>query len=151
MGSTNSKHNGYDDLLRRSFLTEVLVMLWMEKILTTLKNARAQIKCLGSDSDDINNAHIAEIDEVITYLEKPNPDKDGFYYWTVQLGVHLSLVQDGADFTDKKVHDLLTNRFYFSYGHELQGQVLSRPPDKAVAEAMGFTTKEYLQDRKKLE
>lgn len=124
----------------------------MEKILLVLKNAKAQIKCLGSETDDINNAHIAEIDAAIEYLEKPNPDKNGFYYWVVLLGVHSNLVQDGADFTDKKVHDMLTHHFPFAYGDELTGRVIAHPPDNAIAKEMGYkTTYSYVQDRKKTE
>lgn len=146
MGGSSPNHDGRDNLLCGSFSAEILVT---DKILTVLKNARAQIKCLGSETDDVNNAHITEIDEVITSLEKPNPDKNGFYYWVVRLGVHSSLVQDGADFTDKRVHDMLTHHFCFAYGDELSGKVIIRPPDKSVAKEMGYDTiNSYLQQRK---
>lgn len=122
----------------------------MEKILWALKNARAQLQCLWTPTDDVNNAHLSELDELINILESPNPSKNGFFYWTVQFGIQKTWVADGADFTDERVHDMLAQHFGRAYGYELKGEVLSRPPDEPVASAMGFkSVAEYLKDRKK--
>lgn len=121
----------------------------MEKILEVLKNSRGQIKTLGTPTDDINNANLAEIDGLIKILERQNPSKEKFFYWVLQVGIHETWVADGADFTDNIVHSLLTHHFRHAYGHELKGKVLSRPSNDAVAEAMGFSTvTEYLKSRK---
>jgi hypothetical protein len=125
-------------------------MLLMEQILQALKNARTQIKCLGSSTDEVNNAHLAELDGLIQILEKPNPDKEKFYWWVVLVGIHSTWVADGADFTDARVHDMLASYHRHAYGYELEGKVLGRPPDKAVANEMGFdTVAHYREDRDK--
>lgn len=121
----------------------------MEKILMVLKNSKAQIETLGTPTDDINNAHLSEIDGLIKILEKPNPNNNKFFYWILQVGIHEAWVADGVDFTDNKVHDLLCHNFRYATGNELKGKVLSRPSNDAVAETMGFkTVAEYLQKRK---
>lgn len=119
----------------------------MEKILRVLRNSRAQIQNLGTPN--INNANLAEIDGLIKILERPNPSKEKFFYWVLQVGIHETWVEDGADFTDDKVHSMLAHHFRHAYGHELKGKVLSRPSNDAVAEVMGFkTVAEYLKSRK---
>lgn len=125
-------------------------MTWMDKVLMALKNARNQIEVLGTPTDDVNNAHLKELDSIISVMEYQNPDRNGFYYWTLKVGVHKAWVADGADFTDQRAHDMLTKYFSHLLGSELKATVLSRPPDKAVAEEMGFdSVKDYLKDRKK--
>ncbi len=122
----------------------------MEKILVALKNARAQIHALGTPNDEINNAHLSELDEIINILEDPNPSNDGFFYWVLKIGIQKMWVADGVDFTDKRAHAMLTSHFSHLYGHEVTAEVLSKPPDKAVAKEMGYeSVAEYNKDRYK--
>jgi hypothetical protein len=121
----------------------------IDKILQVLKNSREQIECPGIPTDDINNSHLAEIDGLIKILERQNPSEEGFYYWILQVGIHRAWVADGVDFTDAKLHDILTHAFRHAYGHELKGKVLGRPSNEAVAEEMGYkSVAEYLKSRK---
>lgn len=121
----------------------------MDKILMVLKNSRTQIQALGTPTDEINNTHLAELDGLIKVLERPNPSKEKFFYWVLQVGIHETWVEDGADFTDERAHELLTHHFRHAYGHELKGKVLSRPSNEAVAEAQGYkTVADYLRSRK---
>jgi hypothetical protein len=129
-------------------------MLMMEKILEVLKNSRAQLVCAGALP-----IVYRELDELIKLLERPNPDKYGFYYypdkydlyyWVLQVAVHKNWVEDGADFTDERTHDMMTQHFSHLFGSEVKGKVLGRPPDETVAKEMGFeSTETYLEDRKK--
>jgi hypothetical protein len=77
-----------------------------------------------------------------------NPDADGFFRWTVEIQVHETWVEDGADFTDNRLHDMLVRRFGWATGNELRARVLTRPDDAAVATAMGYpTVAQYLHHR----
>ncbi len=120
----------------------------MDKILEVLKNARSHIDIIGSPTDEINITHLAELDGLIKALEKPNPNGD-FYYWTLRVGIHKTWVADGVDFTDRKVHDMLTHVFRYATGDVLRGKVLAQPSSKAVATEMGYDSEaEYLNDRR---
>lgn len=125
-------------------------MLLMEKVLMALKNAKAQIQTLGSPTDEVNNAHLDELAELIQILEESNPDKDDFFYWILEVGIHKVWVADGIDFTDERAHGMFAKYFGYLHGSELKAKVLSRPSDKAVAEEMGFkSVSEYIEDRQK--
>lgn len=120
----------------------------IDKIIEVLSRAKNQIETDDVRSEE-HDSLIQEIDRVLAKLQHNNPDKNGFFYWILQVGIHKTWVADGVDFTDKKLHDILTHAFKHAYGHELSGSVLGRPPDKVVAEAMGFkSVKDYLEDRK---
>jgi hypothetical protein len=122
----------------------------IDKILMALQNARSQIALLGSSTDEVNQAHLKELDDAIALLTFDNPDRNGFFYWILKVGVQRLWVGDGADFTDERVHSMLATHWGHVYGHELKGKVLARPPDAFVAQQMGFkTVAEYLRDRNK--
>lgn len=138
----------------------------IDTILTAIKNARAyiaqsQIATAGSTFDVA--AKLAELDDTIRMLQvlmagthddaikalsTTNPDADGFYTWVLRVGIHKTWVEDGADFTDDRVHAMLANTFVYAHGGELKGTVLARPRDTDVAAMMGYkTADEYRQSR----
>jgi hypothetical protein len=116
-----------------------------EKILVALRNARAMIAWLSENGPTslgggvaANALQLAEIDEAIDGMTRPNPDAQGFYWWLIAVGVAPVLVADGVDLTDQRAHDMLTNQFSHADGSELKAIVLGRPPDEAVAKEQGF-------------
>lgn len=119
-----------------------------EGLVTALKNARATIAALGSPTDAVNTAQLAELDAAITSLTRPNPDDDGFFWWLIAVGISENNVADGVDFTDAKAHDMITRRFPSAYGREIKAKVLGRPDNAAVAAAQGYEcVDEYLKAR----
>lgn len=116
----------------------------MEKILEVLK--RARINITGPQTANLTS----EIDDLIKILERPNPSKEGFYYWILQVGIEKTWVADGIDFTDERLENTIQRAYGHLRGDEIKAKVLSRPPDKNVAQEMGFeTVAKYIKDRGK--
>lgn len=119
-----------------------------DKIIEVLSKVKNQIETDDTRSEE-HDVLVRDIDGVLSKLQKNNPSQDGFYYWILEVGFHKAWVADGIDFTDNRTHDMLARYFGHLYSHEIKAKVLSRPPDKAVAEEMGFkSVKDYLKDRK---
>jgi hypothetical protein len=70
---------------------------------------------------------------------KKNPDKNGFFRWTVEIEVHETWVEDGFELTDERAHAMLCNELGYAYGHELKARVLTAPKKSEIQKAQGYT------------
>ena len=74
---------------------------------------------------------------------KKNPDRNGFFRWTVEVEVHKNWVEDGFDLYNteygcERAPDWLAHDLGYANGAELRAKVLTSPPDEAVAEVQGY-------------
>lgn len=68
---------------------------------------------------------------------KPNPF-GGWFRWTVEFHVEEKWVADGFDLTDRKAHDMITRFCPYVRMSEMDGVVIARPDDEAIAKAQGY-------------
>lgn len=121
----------------------------MDKIFEVLYNSKGLIEALGSSTDEIQKVHIEELNKLLKLLQSPNPSKEGFYYWILQVGIEKTWVADGLDFTENRLRDTIQRAYGHLHGYEIKAKILSRPPNVEIAKEMGFkTVGEYLKDRK---
>ena len=66
--------------------------------------------------------------------------KKEWFKWTVELQAHRDVVEDGLDFTDDNVHQMLEERFPLAMGSHFRAKVLKRPDRKEVRQAQGYSS-----------
>jgi hypothetical protein len=71
------------------------------------------------------------------------------YTWTVEITLDPTLVADGADLTDAKVHEMLSRFYSFAYGHELGARVIDAPDPEDIAKEQGFANAEAMHKARK--
>jgi hypothetical protein len=79
----------------------------------------------------------------------PKPIK---FKWTVEVEIDERWVADGFDLENgESMEEMIKrSRLGYAYSHEVKCKVLTRPPDEAVAKAMGYkTVEEYVKQREK--
>lgn len=60
-----------------------------------------------------------------------------WFRWVVAFEVEETWVADGFDLTDNRAHAMVANDLRYAYGHELRGEVLTRPRREDVNVAQG--------------
>lgn len=118
----------------------------IERALVALRTSRALLIAL--DSADYASDIDMVTDAINALTPTVGPDDKGMLWWLIRVGVHSTLVTDGADFTDSRALTLLQRRFPYAMGHELEAHVVARPADAVVSRLQGFASAaEYRRDR----
>jgi len=66
-------------------------------------------------------------------------DKPKLYEWTVKIRVADTLVADGFDLDADRLHAMVRKDLY-AYGHEIEAEIVSAPPDDEIAKEQGYAS-----------